>query len=163
MSGVEAVAGGTPVWASNPGGPESGGGMDWTPDGKILYLSAGEVVAVYPDGSDRVQVTQGADLGTFAMSSDGAMFALENSVRRLYVAPVRGSGASATLLDLVYDYMADPWTVATWSPDGTALAISSSSLFGMTGSPIYVIDADGSGLSQVPGIESANDDAWRPE
>ncbi len=70
---------------------------------------------------------------------------------------------SVTLLDPVYDYMADPWTIPTWSLDGNALAISSCSLFGMTGSPIYVINADGTGLSQVPDVESANDAAWRPE
>ena len=162
-SDAKAVAGGISVWEESPQGPEYGGGMDWAPDGRILYLSAGEVVAVYPDGSGREQLTQGADLGTFAPSPDGALFALENSARRLYVAPVQGSSDSVTLLDPVYDYMADPWSIPTWSPDGNALAISSCSLFGMTGSPIYVINADGTGLSQVPGIETANDAAWRPE
>jgi Tol biopolymer transport system component len=162
-SGVKAVAGGIRVWEESPQGPEYGGGMAWAPDGRILYLSAGEVVAVFPDGSKHEQLTQGADLGTFAMSPDGAMFALENSARRLQVTPVQAGGASVPLLDPVYDFMADPWTVPSWAPDGKSLAISSSSLFGMTGSPIYIIGADGSGLSQVPGIETANDVAWRPE
>jgi hypothetical protein len=33
----------------------------------------------------------------------------------------------------------------------------------VTGSALYVINADGSGLSQVPGITMAFDPAWRPE
>jgi len=117
---------------------------------------------VYPDGSGLVQMTKGADLGTFGLSPDGTRIALENSVRRLYVAPMRGSGASVTLLDPVYHYMSDPWTVPTWSPDGNALAIASSSLFGMTGSRLYIINADGSGLSKVPGVGNADDPDWRP-
>jgi Tol biopolymer transport system component len=162
-SGVKAVAGGISVWEKNPQGPEYGGGMAWAPDGRILYLSAGEVVAVHSEGSGREQLTQGADLGTFAMSPDGAMFALENSQRQLYVSAVQGGGTPVTLLDPVYDFMADPWTVPSWAPDGKALAISSCSLFGMTGSQLYIINADGSGLSAVPGIDSANDAAWQPE
>jgi len=31
------------------------------------------------------------------------------------------------------------------------------------GSPLYVLGADGSGLSSVPGIDDAMDPAWRPE
>jgi hypothetical protein len=50
-----------------------------------------------------------------------------------------------------------------WTPDGKAISVPNSTGEGTAGSPIVVVRADGSGLSAVPGIDSASDPAWRPE
>ena len=142
---------------------DSGGGLAWAPDGRILSMRSGEVYAVNLDGSGLEPVTTGADLGVFAMSPDGTQIVLENSIFELYVAPVQGAGTPLKLAQSVTFLMYDKWAETSWSPDGRTLAIASSGLQGMNGSRLYVINADGSGLSQVPGIESANDPAWRPE
>ena len=67
---------------------------------------------------------------------------------------------SVTLLDPVAAY-AEISVDAAWSPDGKALAIASQSETGF--SRIYIVNADGPGLSAVPGITDAREPAWRPE
>ena len=51
----------------------------------------------------------------------------------------------------------------TWSPNGKALALASNDGGGISGSRLYVVNADGSGLVAVPGVDSAKEPAWRPE
>jgi hypothetical protein len=78
--------------------------------------------------------------------------------------PLPGSGAPVTLLEPASDFVNDPEVWTTWLPDGTALALANGSgYYGNKGSRIYIVKADGSGLSAVPGIEDALDPAWRPE
>ena len=61
--------------------------------------------------------------------------------------------------------MPEPWTVPSWSRDGKQPAITGSSVSfaDAGGSAIDIINADGSGLSAVPGVTGARDAAWRPE
>ena len=166
-SAVEPVAGGISVWEENQGGSENGGGLGWTPDGKILFMKTtqqyADVFAVNRDGSGRTQLTKDAQLGTFSLSPDGTRIALDDHASRLYVAPVQGGGKTVTLMDSTYDFMDDLWAGPTWSPDGKALAVATNSINLPIGSPLYVINADGSGLSRVPGVTRAFDAAWRPE
>ena len=66
-----------------------------------------------------------------------------------------------SLLDPVSDYITGDLEAApAWAPDGKAVAVAA---FGSIGSPLYIVMADGSGLSAVPGIDNAADPAWRPE
>jgi Tol biopolymer transport system component len=51
----------------------------------------------------------------------------------------------------------------TWSPDGKAIAFAASFIEFLEGSPLYIVNADGSGLSMVPNTEDVADVAWRPE
>ena len=145
---------------------ENGGGFEWASDGRILTCNAadesGDVFAVDQDGSG---LTEGAELGTFAMSPDGTRLALHDHAKRLYVAPVQGDAAAqVTLLDKTYSYVFAPWTRVSWSPDGTAMAFSSDSMDLSATSFLLVINADGTGLSRVPGIPArVFDPAWRPE
>jgi hypothetical protein len=63
--------------------------------------------------------------------------------------------------DPVTDYTEDYTVDVAWSPDGQALAIAG--LFDATnwGTRLMIVNADGTGLSAVPGIEAARDPSWK--
>jgi len=83
------------------------------------------------------------------------------------VAPVQNDAAGqATLLDETRGYVSDPFTRVSWSPDGAAMAFSSDSMCltaSYSGSPLFVVNAYGTGLSRIPGLSRVFDPAWRPE
>jgi Tol biopolymer transport system component len=152
------------VYGGVGGEPPSSLGLGWTPDGRILTVKSGEVCAVNVDGSGLAPLTEGARLGSFSLSSDGSMITLE-SAGQLRIEPIQGDGPAVLITTLVNYLFPEPFTVPSWSPDGTHLAITGSSdpYSDLVGAPIYIINADGSGLSAVPGVTAARDAAWRPE
>jgi Tol biopolymer transport system component len=127
-------------------------------------VKSGEVCAVNVDGSGLRPLTKGALLGAFSLSPDGTRITLESS-GQLRIAPLQGDGPALMLTNLVNYLFPEPWTVPSWSPDGTHLAITGSSVSfaDAGGSSIYIVKADGSGLSAVPGVTGARDAAWRPQ
>jgi Tol biopolymer transport system component len=154
-------AGGTPGAAVNDLFPA------WAPNGKILLLRQGQVFAVNPDGSGLVQLTKGENIVEFALSPDGKRIAVHyNNSDRVAVVAAHGGGSPVALLEPVSDFIPDaPNAAPAWTPDGQALALASSSWTGHAdggGSRLYIVNADGSGLSAVPGIDNAVDPAWRP-
>jgi hypothetical protein len=53
---------------------------------------------------------------------------------------------------------------ADWTTDGAKLVVVASSfLHTPYGSRLYIMDADGSRRSVVPGVDDAQDPAWRPQ
>ena len=141
----------------------------WTLDGKRVLFTDGwdDGCAVDLDGSGRVKLTQtkGRFLQDVAASPDGKSYAFpSNEPAAVYVARLSGKGAPVTVLERLSDYLPEYGSVTVaWTPDGKALSVANSTGEGTLGSPILVIKADGSGLSAVPGIDTAIDPAWRPE
>lgn len=148
----------------------------WEKDGTIsFYRNTGIGVlskfSVNPDGSGltrlvkKAGVTEYEDEGKWlkyelGLSPDAKWVARHDvGTDRLVIVPVRG-GDPVTLLDPVSAY-AEISVDAAWAPDGKALAIASQSESGF--SRIYIVNADGTGLSAVPGVDSAKEPAWRPE
>jgi Tol biopolymer transport system component len=144
----------------------------WLPNGTILFLRQGQVFAVNPDGSRLQPLTKGENIAEFAASPDGKRLALHyNNSDRLTVLGTRGGGSPETVLEPVTDYIrnhegypASP----SWAADGRALAVGTSSYcwghsLTAASSRMYVVNADGSGLSAVPGVDNALDPAWRPQ
>ena len=170
-SGVKPLGGELSSLDLNQDWAENGGGLEWASDGRILTCNAaddhGDVFAVDQDGSGLTQLTEGAELGTFAMSPDGTKLALHDHAKRLYVAPVQNVAAGqVTLLDETRGYVMDPFTRVAWSPDGAAMAFSSDSMLlsdRFSGSYLFVVNADGTGLSRVPGLPRVFDPAWQSE
>ena len=119
------------------------------------------------DGSGLTQLTEGAELGTFAMSPDGTKLALHDQAKRLYVAPVQNDAAGqVTLLDETCGLRVRPVDPRLVVPrrrgDGVLerLHVPERPLLG---SYLFVVNADGTGLSRVPGLPRVIDPAWRPE
>ena len=162
-SGLETVgklsAFGDVNWSEDP---VVSGGLGWTPDGRIVVVKAGEVCAVNVDGSGLTPLTKDAQLGSFSLSPDGAKFTLE-SKGQLRIVPVQGGGPAVLITSLVNYLFPEPLTVPSWSPDAKHLALTGCSFTSAAGSSLYIINADGSGLSAVPGVTAARDAAWRPE
>jgi dipeptidyl aminopeptidase/acylaminoacyl peptidase len=142
--------------------PAPSAGLGWTPDGRIVTVKSGEACAVNLDGSGLTPLTKGARLGAFSLSPDGTRVTLE-SAGQLRIVPVQGDGPEVLITTLVNYLMPEPWTTPSWSPDGKHLALTGCSVNSAAGSAIYIINADGSGFSAVPGVSGARDAAWRPE
>jgi Tol biopolymer transport system component len=141
----------------------------WGPDDRIYFLRSSKIYAMNPDGSGVTQVTKGYDISDFGLSPDGKTLAIHDYANdRILAVAVDGSGSPTTLLDRPSRYL-DPegklgtrWAPA-WTPDGKALVLTTDLPYSLHGTRLYVVNADGSGLSAVPGIENAIDAAWRPE
>ena len=141
----------------------------WAPNGDILFLRGPEYVrgwdlySMKPDGSATVRLTTGKDIGGYALSPDGKTLAYyDRGEKAIITMPLGAGGPSVTLLETAWLIQYAPFVALSWSPDGRAIAFASSSLEDAGGSPLYIVNADGSGLSQVPGIDNAYDPAWRP-
>jgi Tol biopolymer transport system component len=138
---------------------------DWAPDGRVLFLRLSDVYSVNAAGGDLTRLTKIGNVGEFAVSPDGKSLAVDNlTSRSIEIVPARGGRPRATLLKPVADYVPDdPYVAVDWTQDGSALAMAGSSLKGVSGSRLYVVNSDGTGLSAVPGIDAAMDPAWRPQ
>ncbi len=151
---------------------ESDAGTNWAPGQKILFIRGGaDVWAVRPDGTGLRRVTDDGDVSHFALSPDGKTFAVfEELTDRIVLLPA-GGGAPVTLVDKVtakgyvpHDTYGATYGVAlTWSPDGKAIAFASTYGGFCPGSALYVVNADGSGLSVVPNTGMIWEPSWRPE
>jgi len=79
--------------------------------------------------------------------------------QHVWVMNADGSG-KVQLTDIEYRNM-----FPSWSPDGKRIVFTHLVFYtgGVERDAIYVMNADGTGLSAVPGVDSAKDPAWRPE
>jgi CubicO group peptidase (beta-lactamase class C family)/Tol biopolymer transport system component len=136
----------------------------WAPNGDVLFLRDWDLYSMKPDGTATVRLTTGKDIGGYALSPDGRTLAYwDRGEKAILTMPLDAGGPSVRLLDTAWLIQFAPCVALSWSPDGKALAIASSEADDAKGSPIYVVNADGSGLSQVPGVEAAYDPVWRPK
>jgi dipeptidyl aminopeptidase/acylaminoacyl peptidase len=138
----------------------------WTPDGRILFRRDSiDLFAVNPDGSGLERLLKDVALGGYSASPDGSSLAYDDTVAdAMLVRPIRGGSSPLAVLKPLTTFVAeDPVVLAAWRPGGTTLAIATYDPGSIVGSPIYVVNADGSGLSSVPGVTNAMDPAWRAE
>ena len=134
----------------------------WTADGgSVLFIDGSDDVCVVNlDGSGRAKLTQtkGKIPGDVAVSPDGRSRTPSPPTRTwpVEVARLSGKGAPVKVIERLWDYVAGSGGLTlAWTPDGKAISVANSTGSGTAGSPIVVVKADGSGLSAVPGIDSA--------
>jgi hypothetical protein len=100
----------------------------------------------------------------YGLSPDATRVALHDlDTDRLAIQAVNGDGAPVTLLDPVADYTPDHTVDVAWSPDGKVLAIAGLFDASQWVTRLMIVNADGTGLSAVPGVDAARDPSWRPE
>jgi dipeptidyl aminopeptidase/acylaminoacyl peptidase len=145
----------------------------WAPNGAIYFAGGvpSDVFRINADGSGLRQVTKGVEVGAFAVSQDGKQLAVYDSfVDQIVTLPATGAGSPVVVVDQVAakgyvpTHNGLPFGVAlSWAPDGRALAFATSDMDDSAGSALYIVSADGSGLSAVPDTGGVWDPAWRPE
>ncbi len=149
----------------------------WERDGTITFYrnTRGGGLAkfsVNPDGSGLKRLVKEAGTSTYremdwwlkyelGLSPDGKWIVRHDvQTDRLVAARTRGGGALVTLLDPVAAFAEDA-VDASWSPDGKALAIAGQNE--TNPSRLYIVNANGTALSAVPGVDAAKQPSWRPE
>ena len=145
----------------------------WGEDGRITFYrqqaddpTVLSRFGVDPDGSGLELLTEVAGSTAdgpwwkyeLAASPDGKSVVVNDVEADRLV--VRGDGGEVVLLEPITAYAEAPVLDAAWSPDGKALVIAGQSEGGLT--RIYIVNADGTGLSQVPGVDAAMEPSWRP-
>jgi dipeptidyl aminopeptidase/acylaminoacyl peptidase len=136
----------------------------WASSDALLFLQAGDVYAVNLDGTGVTQLTNTKSVGGYALSPDGTALVIHDLANdRVLVSPLGAAGPSTILLDQVSHYLPGPYFSPVWARDGKAVVLANSDRRAAIGSGLYVVNADGSGLSKVPNTGAACDPDWRPQ
>jgi TolB protein len=144
----------------------------WSPDGTSLafYSNASDGAGIYllnSDGTALTRLADGPGLNTQpAWSPDGSMIAFRRSHLseqwwqwHLVVISTDGTAEHIVASDLG-EQGSPSWTTISWSPDSRRIAFT---MWADTSAQVFVVDADGSGITQLTFPEShPRDYAWEP-
>jgi Tol biopolymer transport system component len=145
----------------------------WSPDGrKLAFFSGATIYLMNADGSEHRSLTnllKGGRRSSLAWSPDGRKLAFlfyRDCAQScgLYVVRSDGSGLRNLTWKLAGGFGKDAGAVSdsAWSPDGRKLAFVR--LHAGLGTPIYVVNPDGTGLLRLtrnPALDA--DPAWSPD
>lgn len=121
-----------------------------------------DIFTTQPDGSDRVQLTDGRFDGSPAWSPDGAQVAFvrfRNAGSSIFLVDADGTGLRRLTPKgrFIYDYSPG------WAPDGLQIVFSRSDADEIVG--LWTIGTDGTGLVQLTGDPNVSDysPVWSPD
>ena len=157
--------------------PFSANYATWAPNGKIVFVRVrqprdqwrdypgGDLYAVNPDGSGLQRLTKGASVILPSVSPDGATIAAyATKTDRLIAVPYRADGPAVTLLARASHYFPNGGKpLAHWAPDGKRLVLGSSNSGEDGGAGLLLVNADGSGLTNIPDVTQVIGPDWQPE
>jgi dipeptidyl aminopeptidase/acylaminoacyl peptidase len=152
---------------------------DWTPDGtKVLFLRdpSHTLFIVNVDGSGERQVTPNEVAVQccwgYRWSPDGSRILFPGSDGILWLTNSDGTDLTQLFVDEKVAHVRRSAITPTWSPDGTQIMfglsptrspIDPSSQFDSAPNGLYVIDADGTGLTLViGGSDTKREPSWVP-
>jgi len=166
-------SGGSPGLIEEPFSPQY---ATWAPNGAIVFVKvpsdgwgepypAGDLLAVNPDGSGFVWLTKGAGMILPSVSPDGrTVAAYVPKEDRIVTVPWQAGAAPVTLLARASHYFRNGgMPIARWTSDARKLVVGSSNLGEYRGSVLYLVNADGSGLTRIPHVKDALCPDWRPQ
>lgn len=154
---------------------EEPSGPSWTPDGKVLFLREGTLYSISLDGSEETRLTTGMNVCQYALSPDGKTLAYclipagmawadPDYKAGIFAVSLEGGSTPVALIEDVEPLIGEePLVAFSWTSDGKALVVAANHHNAQGGSPLFVANTDGTGLSQVPGIDAAFDPSWRPK
>jgi Tol biopolymer transport system component len=141
----------------------------WMPDGTLLFVRkvgvcddlTGDIFSINSDGSNLQQLTKLGHVGAFGISPDGKMIAYQDTKKnQIMVIPLDGSQPSKPIFNVKFSTFA---VQPSWSNDGKIIAIAANSWGTMFGSDLFLVNADGSGFTEVPTDRGVFDPVWKPE
>ena len=99
-----------------------------------------------------------------SVSPDGSTIAAyAQDTDRLVAVPYGADGPAVTLLARASRYFPNGgMPLAHWAPDGMRLVLGSSNVGEAGGAGLFLVNADGSGLTRIPGVTQAIGPDWRP-
>jgi Tol biopolymer transport system component len=159
------------------GVPFSADYATWAPNDKIVFVRVrqpkeqwwdyrgGDLYAVNPDGSGLQRLTQGTEMILPSVSPDGSTIAAyATKLDRLIAVPYRGDGHAVTLLARASRYFPnDGKPLAHWTSDGKRLVLGSSNAGEYGGAGLLLVNADGSGLTNIPNVTQVIGPDWQPD
>jgi Tol biopolymer transport system component len=132
-----------------------GGLLVWAANDRFYYNDTGkfDVYSVKTDGSDLRRVTRLGHVAGFALSPDGKQLAIFELYPRNCISVLSASGGDRpkAIVKPVPESISGKMVSLAWSPDGKAIAFSNDGYDAPPGSDLFIVNADGSGLSVVPG------------
>jgi Tol biopolymer transport system component len=141
----------------------------WSPDGSIFFIrrvekcddSTGDIYSVKPDGSDLKQITSFGHVGGFGLSPDGKTIAYYDTKNaQILVYPLDGSEPPKPIFVVTFSsYFVQP----SWSPDGKTIAIAADAWGSYRGSKLYLVNAGGTGFTEMSLEKGVWDPVWKPE
>ena len=141
-----------------------GGPLVWARNGRFYYDNTEEfdLYSVKTDGSDLRRVTRLGRVSGFALSPNGKRLAIFEQYPRscISVLPASGRGRPKAIVKPVPDSISGGMVSLSWSPDGKAIAFSDDGYNAPPGSGLFIVNADGTGLSMVPGTGPVWGVAW---
>jgi Tol biopolymer transport system component len=141
----------------------------WTPDGKILFIRkggicedmTGDVFSIKPDGTELNQITKNGHVGGVGISPDGNTIAYyDTKKKQIYISPLDGSEPPKEIFSVPFS---TNFIQPAWSPDGKTIAVAAKGWMIVYGSPLYLVNADGSSIYKVPLDFGVLDPVWKPE
>jgi Tol biopolymer transport system component len=140
-------------------------------NGKIAFVTnrngpPGEIYVMNPDGSDQRNITKSPASETRpAFSPDGKKIAFVRDFNGIFVMNPDGSGQTQILDGPSMGFSSGSISsFPDWSPDGKKIVFNGAMKGSLNGADIYVINADGTGLTQLT-TDPADDGSpvWSPD
>jgi TolB protein len=175
FSGCETKQDGNQLETNQDGNQHNGTQDETELEGKIAFISTGNIYIINLDGSDLTQLTNfsiGAQEPVWSPDGKKIAFSATND-GGIYTINADGTNLTRIVYKTVYDEYTDTWNIAannhpSWSPDGTVIVYESLGDEGsgttVSNANIYVVNSDGTGMRRLTKeLSYEGQPSWSPD